>query len=52
VDINEWKKAVQELRDEYYKGERAYAVAVFDYVHEQLEGTDIDPDRLLSSRRR
>lgn len=48
VDLKEWKKAIQELRDEYYKGERAYAVAVFDYVHEQLEGTPIDPDVLLS----
>ncbi len=52
VDLNEWKKAIQELKDEYYQGERSYAVAVFDYVHQQLEGTDIDPDRLLGERRK
>ena len=51
ADLNEWKKAIQELSDEYYKGERAYAVAVFDYVHQQLEGTPIDPDILLSRHR-
>ena len=52
VDKNVWVKVVEDIRDEYYDGERSYAVAVFDYLHDRLEGTEMDPDELWVGRRK
>jgi hypothetical protein len=52
VDKREWVKVVNEIREEYYRGERPYAVAVFDYLHDRFEGTEMDPDVLVKDRRK
>jgi hypothetical protein len=51
VDIEEWKQAARELREEYVMGERSYALAVFDFLHQRFEGTQFDPEVLLGVKR-
>lgn len=51
-DLNEARNAAQALKDEYYRGTRPYAVAVFDYIHFQLGGTPYDPEVMLGERRK
>lgn len=50
-EIAGYRRAARELKDEYYGGSRPYAVAVFDFIHDRLEDTDMDPDALLGERR-
>lgn len=50
-DLRELREAAQKFKDEYYRGRRPYAVAVFDYLHERFENTEYDPDFLLGARR-
>lgn len=50
-DLVELKKAAQNFMNEYYHGAKPYASAVFDYVHDRLEGTRYDPAVLLGERR-
>lgn len=51
-EISEYRRVAQELKGEYYGGSRPYAVAVFDFIHDRLEDTDVDPDLLLGERRK
>jgi hypothetical protein len=48
--LDKAKDVAREFREEYYEGERPYAVATFDYIHYHLEGK-FDPDVLLGPRR-
>lgn len=51
-DFSESKRVAKELEDDYYRGRRPYAVAVFDFIHERFEGSPMDPDKLLGNRRK
>ena len=51
-DLVELKKAAQKFMDEYYRGPRPYAAAVFDILHERFERTRYDPAVLLGECRK
>src|SRR5262249_33542437 len=46
--LTNFKRVAQEVKDEYYSGDRPYAAAVFDSIHFYLEKSPLDPDVLLA----
>lgn len=47
----ELKKVAQKFMDDYYRGTKPYAAAVFDFIHFKLGKTIYDPAMLLGERR-
>ncbi len=45
-DMERARNAAQRVKAEYYKGEKPYAAAVFDFIHMYLDNSPVDPDIL------
>lgn len=51
-DRAELENAAQKFMNEYYRGTRPYAAAVFDFLHDRFERTRYDPAGLLGECRK